>query len=31
MQRDKQHIVTGIKVNKVSGKDMASRRRKNKK
>ena len=31
MQRDKQHTVTGIKVNKVSGKDMASRRRRNKK
>jgi hypothetical protein len=31
MQRDKLHTVTGIKVNKVSGKDMASRRRRNKK
>jgi hypothetical protein len=31
MQRDKLHTVTGTKVNKVSGKDMASRRRRNKK
>lgn len=31
MQRDKLHVVYGTKVNKVSGKDMASRRRKNNK
>ena len=31
MQRDKLHIVTGTKVTKVKGKDMASRRRRNKK
>ncbi len=31
MQRDKLHTVTGTKVTKVQGKDMASRRRRNKK
>lgn len=31
MQRDKLHTVTGTKVTKVKGKDMASRRRRNKK
>jgi hypothetical protein len=31
MQRDKLHSVTGTKVTKVNGKDMASRRRRNKK
>lgn len=31
MQRDKLHTVTGTKVTKVRGKDMASRRRRNKK
>ncbi len=29
MQRDKLHLVFGAKVQKVKGKDMASRRRKN--
>lgn len=31
MQRDKLHTVTGTNVTKVKGKDMASRRRRNKK
>lgn len=31
MQRDKQHVCTGTKIVKTSGKDMAARRRKNKK
>ena len=30
MQKDKIHPCTGIKVNKISGKDMAARRRQNK-
>lgn len=30
MQRDKLHVVHGIKVNKISGKEMAARRRRNK-
>ena len=30
MQRDKQHVCYGSKVTKVSGKDMAARRRRNK-
>lgn len=29
MQRDKLHLVFGAKIQKVKGKDMASRRRKN--
>lgn len=29
MQRDKLHVCYGTKVNKVSGKEMAARRRKN--
>lgn len=31
MQKDKLHVCYGTKVKKVSGKDMAARRRKNKK
>jgi len=31
MQKDKLHVCYGTKVNKVSGKEMAARRRKNKK
>lgn len=31
MQRDKQHVCMGTKIVKTSGKDMAARRRKNKK
>ncbi len=31
MQRDKIHPLTGVKINKSSGKEMAERRRKNKK
>ena len=30
MQKDKLHVVYGTKVNKISGKEMAKRRRKNK-
>ena len=30
MQKDKLHVVNGVKVNKVKGKDMAARRRMNK-
>ena len=30
MQKDKLHVVYGIKVNKVKGSDMAARRRRNK-
>lgn len=31
MQKDKIHLCTGIKISKTTGKDMASRRRRNKK
>lgn len=31
MQRDKIHPCTGVKINKTSGKEMAERRRRNKK
>ncbi len=31
MQRDKLHPLTGVKINKTSGKEMAERRRRNKK
>lgn len=30
MQKDKLHVVYGTKVNKISGKEMANRRRRNK-
>lgn len=30
MQKDKLHVVNGVKVNKVKGKEMAARRRMNK-
>lgn len=30
MQKDKLHVVYGTKVNKISGREMASRRRRNK-
>lgn len=30
MQKDKLHVVHGTKVNKISGKEMANRRRRNK-